>query len=140
MRRRGKKKQNSSTCRCQPLSSPPSSSVLCCSCVLSTRAGTWLKAQATSPLYCPARSAAALTTLLWQGTLLLPACHFSRCLTAKGRSQPASQPAPRRFVSAQRRLMCSFHQPETAAKEDANNHLKNKNIPLKLVKDKLQFQ
>lgn len=26
---------------------------------------------------------------------LLPACHFSRCLTAKGRSQPASQPASR---------------------------------------------
>lgn len=36
--------------------------------------------------------------------------------------------------------MCSFHQPETAAEEDANNHLKNKYIPLRLVKDKLQFQ
>lgn len=33
--------------------------------------------------------------------------------------------------------MCSFHQMQTVAEEDANNHLKNKNIPLELVKDKL---
>lgn len=69
--------------------------------------------------------------------LLLPACHFSRCLTAKGRNQPGS---PHRLVSAEHHLMCSFHQPETAAKEDANNHLRNKNILLMLVKYKLQFQ
>lgn len=124
------------------LSSPPPplscSSVLCCSCVLSTRVGTWLKAQATSLFYCPAHSTAALTTLSWREALCCQPVTSAGALQQKaGASQPAS---PHCFVSAEHRLMCSFHEPETAAKEDTNNHLKNKNIPLKLVKDKLQFQ
>lgn len=123
------------SCSCPPHFLP---FVLCCSCVLSTRAGTWLKAQATSLLYCPAHSTAALTTLLWRGAFCCqPVTSAGALLQKAGTSQPAS---PHRFISAEHHLMCSFHQPETAAKEDGNNHLRNKNILLKLVKYKLQFQ
>lgn len=99
--------KNWSTCRCQPLSSPfllflslssssspppplSCSSVLCCSCVLSTRAGTWLKARATSLLYCPAHSTAALTTLLWRGAFCCQPVTSAGALQQKaGASQPA---------------------------------------------------
>lgn len=112
--------------------------------VLWTRAGTWLKAQTTSPLYCPAHSSRQRWRLSCVekgegggGLCCQPVTSAGALQWKAGASQPAGS---RRFVSAVHPLMCSFHQMETAAKENAENHLKNKNIPLQLVKDKLQFQ
>lgn len=79
-----------------PSLSPPLCAPLCSllPCVVDT---SWHVAKSpdhlSALLSCPLFSA-ALTTLLCgkgRGGALLPACHFCRCLTVKGRSQPASR-------------------------------------------------
>lgn len=121
-------------------SSPLCASLLSWSCVLWTQVGTWLKARATSLLYCPAHSLQQHWRLSCAEWPFVASPSLQQVPYSK-RQEPASQPASSHcFVSAAHPLMCSFHQMETAAKEDAKNHLKNKNIPLRLVKDKLQFQ
>lgn len=72
------------------LSPSPGSSPFVCSCVWSTQAGAWLRAQATSPLLCPAHSTALLLRAGDERGPLLPACHFSRCL--KSKRQERGQP------------------------------------------------
>lgn len=111
-------------------------------CVLDT---SWHVTNGPGHLFAPLSfplSITAMTTLLCWGALCCEPVTSAGALQQKvGASQPTSQPASSCcFVSAAHALMCSFHQMQTAAEEDANNHLKNKNIPLELVKDKLQFQ
>lgn len=115
--------------------------LLCALLVLCVADTSWHVAKSpghlSALLSCPL-STTALTTLLCRVALCCQPVTSAGALQQKaGASQPASSHC---FVSAAHPLMCSFHQMETAAKEDAKNHLKNKNIPLKLVKDKLQFQ
>lgn len=95
----------------------------------------------SAPLSCPLFPT-ALTTLLCRGALCGDPVTSAGALQQKvgGREGGSQAASAHRFVSATHTLMCSFHQMQTAAEEDANNHLKNKNIPLELVKDKLQFQ
>lgn len=88
-------------------------------------------------LSCPL-STTALTALLCRGALCWQPVTSAGALQQKaGSSQPANS---HRFVSAAQPFDVLISSDGDGRQEDANNHLKNKNIPLKLVKDKLQFQ
>lgn len=103
-----------------------------CCCVFDTNRHVAKSPGHLSALYCPNHSTAALTALV--GRDLFVASLSVKQVSHSKKPEPAS---PQYFVSVKCCLMCSFRRAEMAAKEDANNHLKNKNIPLQLVKDKL---